>query len=114
MTDRHTAEPPYILLPNLFFKDFLMWTNCTVSIEFVIILFLSFALAFWARGMSDLSSPTRDQNRIPQVGRRGPKRWATRGVPHDGTQKIIQLFAHWDKLNNCIGLSGKKFITLSL
>ena len=81
LTDRHITEPPYILLLNLFFKVFLMWTNCKVSTEFVTILSLSYAFVFWPRGMLDLSSPTRDQNHIPHIGRWGLKCWTAREVP---------------------------------
>lgn len=61
------AEPPYILLPNLFLKDFLMWTNCTVSIEFVTILFRSYALAFWPEACRTLAPPLEIKTTFPKL-----------------------------------------------
>ena len=48
------------LLPMNFLKTFLMWAIFKVFIEFVTILLLFSVLAFWTRGMWDLSSSTRD------------------------------------------------------
>ena len=59
---------------------FLMWTIFKVFIEFVTILLLFYVLVFWQRGMWDLSSPTRDQTRIPFIGRWSLNHWTTREV----------------------------------
>ena len=55
------------------FFFFLMWTTFKVFIEFVAAwLLLFYVLAFWPRGMWDLSSPTKDQKHIRCVGSKVP------------------------------------------
>ena len=70
-------QMPLILLDcsftflRIFF--FLMWTTFKVFIEFVAAwLLLFYVLAFWPRGMWDLSSPTKDQKHIRCVGSKVP------------------------------------------
>ena len=52
--------------PDFFLK---MWTIFKVFIKFVTILFLSYILDFWSRGMWDLSSLTGDRTHTPCIGR---------------------------------------------
>ena len=60
-----------LIMNRAFKKDFLflMWTILKVFMEFVVILLLFYALAFWQGGMWDLNSPTRDRIHTPYTGR---------------------------------------------
>ena len=58
-----------------------MWIIFKVFIEFVTISLLLYVLVFWPRGMWALSSPTRDQTRIPCIGRQSLNHWTAREVP---------------------------------
>ena len=72
--------------PDFFF--FLkMWTIFKVFIEFVTVLFL----AFWPRGMWDLSSLTRGRTLTPCIGRHGLNYWTTREVPNPEVLKAELL-----------------------
>ena len=63
---------------------FLMWTTFKVFIEFVAAWLLVFyVLAFWPRGMWDLSSPTKDQKHICRVGRQSANLWTRGKAPLD-------------------------------
>ena len=71
------------LRPLLFLEDFcflLTWIVFEVFIEFVTILLLFHVLAFWPRGMWDLSSPTRGQTWTLCFGRQSLNHWTTREV----------------------------------
>ena len=58
-----------------------MWTIFKVFIEFVTISLLFFVFwVFLARGMWDLSSPTRDWTCTPCIGRRSLSHWTARDV----------------------------------
>ena len=52
-----------------------------VFIELVTILLLSYALAFWPRGIWDLSSPTSDQSSTPCIRKWSLNHWTIREVP---------------------------------
>ena len=58
-----------------------MWTIFKVFIEFVTILLLFYVLAFWPRGMGDLSPTTRDGIHTTCIGRQSLNHWTTREVP---------------------------------
>ena len=53
--------------PTVFFFFFLMWAIIKVFIEFVTILFLSYILDFWPRGMWGLSFPTKIEPALPAL-----------------------------------------------
>ena len=69
-----------ILKFGSYFRIFLMWINFKVFIEFVTILLLFYVLVFWPWGMGDLSSLTRDQTKMPHVGKQSRNYWITREV----------------------------------
>ena len=54
-----------------------MWTIFKVFTEFLVF----YVLAFWLRGMWDLSSPTRDRTHTPCIGRQSLNHRTTREVP---------------------------------
>ena len=93
---------------GLFFSFFLMWTVFKIFIEFVIILLLFYVLVFWARGMWDWSSLTRNQTCTPCIGWQNFNHWATREVPlwvlfivsaHVHTQSLSPVGTHFMPLN---------------
>ena len=58
-----------------------MWTIFKVFIEFITITSLFYILVFWAQGMWDLSSMTRNWTHSPSIERWNLKHWTTREVP---------------------------------
>ena len=74
--------------PNLFsFRTLKVIFFWKVFIKFVTMLFLFAVLVFWPRGMWDLSSPTRDGNCTPCIGKKSPNPWTTREVPKNDLLK---------------------------
>ena len=65
----------------MYLKIFFDVDHFKVFIEFVTILLLFYVLGFWAHGMWDLSSPTRDRTRTPGIGRWSLNYWTAREVP---------------------------------
>ena len=66
-----------------FFFSFFSCGQFLVFIEFVTALLLFNVLAFWPRGMWDLSSPTRDWTCSPCFGRGNCNHWTAKEVPRD-------------------------------
>ena len=61
-------------------KDFLIWMNFKVFIEFITIFLLLNVLGFWLKSLSDLSSPNRDWTHNPWSGKWSLNHWTTKEV----------------------------------